>query len=92
MSIPRARESRVFTISFPKNLAQQVEQVAREEDRNISELFREAFRSYRADRLAKKLVTIRKRVQSASQELPGPESIEGFVDEVRKRKAGRAAK
>jgi hypothetical protein len=38
-------------VSFPENLAKQVKGVAREEDRNISELFREAFRSYKADRI-----------------------------------------
>ena len=40
MSASRARSSRVFTISFPEELAKQVVAVADEESRNISELFR----------------------------------------------------
>jgi hypothetical protein len=39
MSISRVRSSRVFAISFPENLAKQMEDVARDEYRNISELF-----------------------------------------------------
>jgi len=46
---PQAR--RTFTISFPPDLASQVEQLAEQESRTTSELFREAFRTYRAQRL-----------------------------------------
>ena len=58
MSLSRSRTSRVFTISFPEDLATQVEEVARQESRNISELFREAFRTYRLERMQRKLGTI----------------------------------
>ena len=51
MSKPPRRASRVFTISFPEELAKQVVAVADEESRNISELFREAFRTNRALRV-----------------------------------------
>lgn len=44
------RTSRTFTISFPPELAEQVEQTAKAENRTTSELFREAFRRYRAQR------------------------------------------
>ncbi len=40
------RQSRKFTISFPEELAQRVDQLAKQESRNTSELFREAFRTY----------------------------------------------
>ena len=55
MSMSRSRASRVFTISFPEDLAQQVEKLAQQESRDISELFREAFRSYRLERIHRKL-------------------------------------
>jgi len=49
------RSSRVFTISFPEDLARQVDQVAKDECRNLSELFREAFRTYRRERIRERL-------------------------------------
>ena len=54
VTTPRTQLKRVLSsmyeaVSFPENLAKQVEDVAREEDRNISELLREAFRSYKAN-------------------------------------------
>jgi metal-responsive CopG/Arc/MetJ family transcriptional regulator len=86
MSISSVRTSRAFTISFPENLAKQVEDVAREEDRNISELFREAFRSYKADRIEKRLVIARSSAKSASSDRFTKEDVEAFVDEVRSKK------
>jgi metal-responsive CopG/Arc/MetJ family transcriptional regulator len=46
---------RTFTVSFPSDLARQVEQLAEQESRTTSELFREAFRTYRAQQLRKAL-------------------------------------
>jgi len=40
------RTSRVYTISLPPELAQKAEALARRDSRTMSELFREAFRSY----------------------------------------------
>ena len=45
------RTSRTFNVSFPPDLANQVDKLAKAENRTISELFREAFRSYKAQRL-----------------------------------------
>ena len=45
------RTTRQFTISLPPELAEQVTATAKAESRTISELFREAFRSYRAERV-----------------------------------------
>ncbi|MGB9029411.1 MAG: ribbon-helix-helix domain-containing protein [Acidobacteriaceae bacterium] len=42
------RTTRQFTISLPPDLAEQVTAIAKAESRTISELFREAFRTYRA--------------------------------------------
>jgi predicted transcriptional regulator len=59
MSMSRSRASRVFTISFPEDLARQVEKLAQQESRNISELFREAFRSYQLARMQRNLDPVR---------------------------------
>lgn len=77
------RQSRVFTISFPENLAQQVDQVAEEESRNISELFREAFRSYQAERVRRHLQNDLEYARIRSSDRYKPEDVEGLVDEVR---------
>jgi hypothetical protein len=83
MSVPRSRASRVFSISFPENLAQHVERVAEEESRTISELFREAFRAYCIER-AHRAIDIARSEALARNPLPyTQDDIEGFVDEVR---------
>jgi metal-responsive CopG/Arc/MetJ family transcriptional regulator len=51
----QSRSSRVFTISFPEDLAVEVDEIARQESRNLSELFREAFRVYRMERVRRSL-------------------------------------
>lgn len=43
-----ARKSKVYTISLPPDLAQKAEALARRDSRTMSELFREAFRTYSA--------------------------------------------
>ena len=83
MSAPRKRASRVFTISFPEELAKQVVAIADEESRNISELFREAFRTYRIQRFHK--ILDKARAEAAAR---GPipyteDDVEALVDEIR---------
>ena len=46
MDVPRKRGYRIFTVSFPPELAELVDQVAEREHRKVSELLREAFRHY----------------------------------------------
>ena len=77
------RTSRVFTISFPEDLAKQVVAVAEEESRNISELFREAFRTYRMERMRNRLVAIR--AEAAKRVTPQytEDDVEALVDEIR---------
>ncbi len=67
MTAPRTRASRVFSISFPENLAQQVEKVAEEESRTISELFRQAFRVYRIQRAQESLAGFRSACRMSSR-------------------------
>ncbi|MGH9467568.1 MAG: ribbon-helix-helix protein, CopG family [Terriglobales bacterium] len=43
-----ARKSKVYTISLPPELARKAEALARRDSRTMSELFREAFRTYSA--------------------------------------------
>jgi metal-responsive CopG/Arc/MetJ family transcriptional regulator len=51
------RTTKQFTISLPPDMAQQVIEAAKTESRTISELFREAFRAYRAQRIRALLET-----------------------------------
>lgn len=81
MSQPRT--SRVFTISFPADLARQVEQVAKQESRNISELFREAFRNYRFERIQRNMAMSRSAAAAKASRRFRQDDVEGFVDEVR---------
>jgi hypothetical protein len=81
MPTTRTRSSRVFTISFPDALARQVEQTARDESRNISELFREAWRAYQADKFEKDLEAIRRSLPPTSYT---PDDVEALVHEVRR--------
>jgi hypothetical protein len=78
----RTRTSRVFTISFPEPLAQQVEEVAREESRNISELFREAFRAYKFQLYERQLMALRPPIDPKAKVVT-QDAIESWVDEIR---------
>ena len=83
MGPSRARTSRVFTISFPEDLAAQVEEVAKQESRNISELFREAFRTYRLERMQRRLSATRAAVVARTGPRYTEEDVERLVDEIR---------
>jgi metal-responsive CopG/Arc/MetJ family transcriptional regulator len=72
MNPSRTRASRIFTISFPEELAKQVVAVADEESRNLSELFREAFRTYQMERMQRRLLATR-RIAAERNSLQGPE-------------------
>lgn len=47
--------AKTITISIPEKMGREIQKVAKEEDRTISELIREAFRQYQAQRSLKKL-------------------------------------
>lgn len=78
---------RTFTISFPSDLASQVEQLAEQESRTTSELFREAFRTYRAQQLRKVLVEFNGLGRGDNHKGYTPEDVERLVHEVRAEKA-----
>ena len=55
MATATARKSRVYTISLPPELAQKAEALAQRDSRTMSELFREAFRTYAAQQARRTL-------------------------------------
>ena len=81
--MPRAGTTRTFTISFPPDLAEQVERLAKKESRTTSELFREAFRAYRTERIRKASEALQTLAEARDSEEYGPEDVERMVDEVR---------
>ena len=84
------RQSRVFTVSFPEDLARQVDQVAKEESRNVSELFREAFRTYRQERVRRRLQSDVEYSFSRNPRRYTKDDVERLVDEVRAKRRGKA--
>jgi metal-responsive CopG/Arc/MetJ family transcriptional regulator len=81
----RRRSSRVFTISFPEPLAKQVIAVAKDENRNISELFREAFRGYAVERRHRELEAARAEAARRGPIRYTENDVESLVDEIRAR-------
>lgn len=79
----RTPTRRTFTVSFPSKLAEQVERTAKAESRTTSELFREAFRYYRAEQVRKSLDEFREMTRGQGNSGYGPEDVERLVDEVR---------
>ena len=89
MSSSRRRSSRVFTISFPENLAKQVLAVAKNEDRSISELFREAFRTYRIERIERSLQRHRAEAAARTPVRFTEDDVEALVDEIRRERSAK---
>jgi predicted transcriptional regulator len=84
--MPRAGTTRTFTVSFPPDLADQVERIAARESRTTSELFREAFRAYRAERAERIRLSLDRFLEDAKLKGNngyGPEDVERLVHEVR---------
>ena len=79
----RTPTRRTFTVSFPAKLAEQVEMTAKAESRTTSELFREAFRTYRAGRLRAILDESNAEARARGHNGYGPEDVERLVDEDR---------
>jgi predicted transcriptional regulator len=81
---------RTFTISFPPDLAEQVEQMAAQESRTTSELFREAFRTYRAQQLRRALHDLNEIARKDDHKGYTPDDIERLIDDVRALQSRRA--
>jgi metal-responsive CopG/Arc/MetJ family transcriptional regulator len=78
------RTTRQFTISMPPDLARQVTATAKAESRTVSELFREAFRTYRAARI--RAILDESQRESAAKGHMGykPEDVERLIHESRR--------
>ena len=82
------RTSRVYTISLPAELALKAEALAKRDSRTMSELFREAFRSYYAQQARRTLEEIG---EYASSRNPGytDADVPRLIKEVRRDKPAR---
>ena len=78
-----ARKSKVYTISLPPEMAKQAEAIAKDESRTMSELFREAFRAYRAERTRQWLEDVRAYASTRNPRGYTEEDVPGLVKEVR---------
>ena len=77
------RTTKQFTISLPPDLAEQVIAAAKTESRTISELFREAFRVYRSQRVLALLAGSQAEAKLRGHMGHGLEDVDRLVDEVR---------
>jgi hypothetical protein len=75
--------TKTITVSFPVDLAEQAEQLAKTESRTMSELFREAFRTYRVAAVRKRLVAGNANVQGRAAHRYTEADVERLVDETR---------
>ena len=77
------RVTKQFTISLPPEMAAQVVAAAKAESRTISELFREAFRAYRAQRIQTLLKTSEAQGRRRKHQGYTPDDVERLTHQVR---------
>ncbi len=75
--------TKTITVSFPVELAEEAEQLAKTESRTMSELFREAFRTYRAVAARKRLVAGNAYAKGRATHVYTEADVERLVDETR---------
>jgi metal-responsive CopG/Arc/MetJ family transcriptional regulator len=75
--------TKTITVSFPVELAEQAEQLAKTESRTMSELFREAFRTYHAAAVRKRLADGIAYAQARAAHQYTEADVELLVDEAR---------
>ena len=75
--------TKTITVSFPVELAEQAELLAKTESRTMSELFREAFRTYRVAAVRKRLVAGNAYAQGRAAHRYAEADVERLVDETR---------
>jgi metal-responsive CopG/Arc/MetJ family transcriptional regulator len=75
--------TKTITVSFPVELAEQAEQLAKTESRTMSELFREAFRTYRVAAVRKRLVAGNAYAQGRAAHRYTEADVEQLVNETR---------
>ena len=77
------RTTRQFTISLPPDMAEQVVAAAKAESRTISELFRAAFRTYRAQRIQTLLNASQAEGRRRKHQGYTQDDVERLIHEVR---------
>ena len=75
------RTTKVYSISMPMDLARQAEALAREENRTMSELFREALRRYRQHE-----IDVREFIRQIA---PTPPSMRAIQEEAKRNGADK---
>ncbi len=76
------RTAKVISLSLPPDMELEMQQIAKEEHRTISELLREAFRQYLANR---DLATVRREGKKIANKLKlKPEDVTSIVRKGRK--------
>jgi metal-responsive CopG/Arc/MetJ family transcriptional regulator len=75
--------TKTITVSFPVELAEQAEHLAKTESRTMSELFREAFRTYRVEAARKRLEAGNTYAQTRAAHRYTAADVERLVDETR---------
>jgi predicted transcriptional regulator len=79
----KPRKSRVFTISLPPDVAARAEAIAKQESRTISEVFREALRSWQLERTSKWLEGVRAYAATRNPKGYTEQDIPRLIQEVR---------
>jgi Arc/MetJ-type ribon-helix-helix transcriptional regulator len=86
------RRSRIFTVSMPPEMAKAAESLAKQENRTMSELVREAFRAYHAQRIGAIFDEIGNYAATRNPNGYTEEDVPGLIKEVRaEMRAERAA-
>jgi len=75
--------TKTITVSFPVDLAEQAEHLARTESRTMSERSEEAFRTYRAEAACKRLEAGNAYAQGRAAHRYTEADVERLVDEAR---------
>ena len=76
------RSAKIMTISLPPQMSKEIQKLAQEEQRTISELIREAFRQYKMNRVLEAGRRESKRLRHGKKLTEG--EIERLIDELRK--------
>jgi predicted transcriptional regulator len=89
MATATARKSKVYTISLPPELAQRAEALAQRDSRTMSELFREAFRTYSAQQARTTLAELGEYAAGRNHKGYTESDVPRLIKEVRDEKPRR---
>lgn len=92
MGATSQRKSKVYTISLPPDLAQRAEALARRDSRTMSELFREAFRTYSAEQARRTLDELGEYAAGRNPKGYTEADVPALIEAVRAEKPRRRAR